>query len=146
MDDLRGYREILQEIELWELRLQDLYRERRYIIRKMLKPPSSSLTANYTGMPSSGMVIVNIPKQWQRIQEIDAMIEECRDILSLKKDAKKRMEKIMEKMDRLEYRVAYLRDVRKLQLKEIAAELQLTEGWIRKVSMRVPRIRTKIPS
>lgn len=146
MDDLKGYREILQEIELWELRLDDLKQERRYIIRKMSKPPTTSLTANYTGIPGTSMVILHLPREWKRVQEIDEKIEECQDILSLKREAKKRMERVMSQMDRLEYRVAYLRDVLRMTYKEIAKEVGLTEGWIRQVGMRVPRIRTKIPS
>lgn len=144
MDELKGYRELIQEIELWSLRLEDLKAERRYLIKKMNRPPSTRLSANYTGIPGAGMMVINLPEYWHRVQEIERQIEECKDILSLKKKAKKRMEQVMEKMDTLEYRVAYLRDVKKKPLKEIAAELHLTEGWIRQVSMRVPRIRTKI--
>jgi len=148
MNDMNAYQDILKEIELWEIRLGDLQHERRYLIKKMNVPPQVNLCANYSGMPGSGMMVINLPEYWDRVREIDQKIEECYDVLSLKREAQRNMEKVMSQMHRLEYRVAYMRDVEKLKLKEIAEKLSFSEGWIRQVSMRVPRIRTKekIPS
>lgn len=146
MDNLKGYRDLIQEIELWELRLADLKRERKYLIKRMNVPPSANLCASYTGLPGGGMMVINLPKYWARVQEIDERIEECMYVLRLKRKSKRDMERLVEKIDQLEYRVAFMRDVECKKLHVIAKELNLSESRIRKVSMTVPRVGVKIPS
>jgi len=146
MDNLKGYRDLLQDIEMWTIRMDDLKEERRRLTKKMIQPPATRLCANYTGMPGAGYMVINLPDYWARIQRIDQQIEECKEILSLKYEHKQRMEAVMSQMDKIENRVAYMRDVQGKKLHEIAKEVHLSEGYVRQISMRVPRMRVKIPS
>lgn len=142
MDKLESYRDLLKEIELWEIRLDDLNKERNYLVKKMSRPPINKLTANYDGMPKAGMAVVDFVGMWDRVREIDEKIGIAQDILSLKREAKRKMEKVMSEMDTLEYKIAYGRDVERKPLYEIAQELGYSYGWIRQCSMRIKRLRT----
>ena len=58
-----------------------------------------------------------------------------------KEKLKKEMESRMSEAETLEYRVAYLRDIQKLQLYEIAERTGYAYSYVRKVSMKVPKLR-----
>ncbi|WP_199614672.1 sigma-70 family RNA polymerase sigma factor [Paenibacillus alkalitolerans] len=141
MDKLESYRDLCKEIELWEIRLDDLKTERFKLLKPLLKAPQTKLCASYEGMPGAGMQVINFAKEWDRITQIDESIEEVQDILSLKREAKKRMEQVISKMSVLEYRVAIMRDVERKKLNDIAEELGYSYEWIRKISMRTKRLR-----
>jgi len=147
MDRLKSYRDLLKEIELWEIRLWDLKNERRVLLKRMLKPPEMKLCASYDFMPRGGAEILNFPDAWNRVQELDRKIEECETVLAQKKEAKARMEKVISEFDSLEYQVAYKRDIEGKPLYIVAEELGMSYPWIRKISMRVKRLKAeKIPS
>jgi DNA-directed RNA polymerase specialized sigma24 family protein len=92
-------------------------------------------------MPGAGMVAINFARTWREAVDLNDKIDEARDILTLKREAKKRMEAVIGQFDKLEYRVAYLRDIERKPLKEIADNLNFSYDWIRKVSQRVKRLR-----
>ena len=146
MSRLESYHDLCKEIELWEIRLWDLESERRILLKRMMSPPQTKLCANYSGLPGAGARIIDLPRAWGQMQSLDERIAECKDVLSLKKEAKRRMEKVMSEFDSLEYKVAYMRDVEKKPLYVIAEELGYTYGWIRQVSHRTRRRKEKIPS
>lgn len=146
MDRLQSYRDLCKEIELWEIRLDDLEQERRIIVRQMMTPPQTKLCANYDSLPGGGMMVIDFPKAWGHMQSIEQRIAECKDVLSLKREAKKRMEKVMSQLDTIEYKVAYMRDIEHKPLKTIAEDIGYSYEWTRKISMRVKRLREKVPS
>lgn len=146
MDRLESYRDLCKEIELWEIRLEELQDERTYLLRKMSSAPITKLCASYSGMPGAGMMTIDFPRAWREAQDVDGRIDECKDILSLKREAKRRMERVMENWETLEYKVAYMRDVEQKKLEQIAIDLGYSYDWIRRLSMRVKRLRVKIPS
>lgn len=146
MDRLQSYRDLCKEIELWEIRLWDLEQEKRLLLKQMITPPQAKLCANYDGIPGAGMMVLDFPKAWSESVDIERRINECKDVLSLKREAKKRMESVMGQMDKLEYKVAYMRDIEQMKLEDIAKKLDYSYDWIRKISTRVKRVREKVPS
>jgi len=145
MDRLKSYRDLCKEIELWEIRLWDLEGERRLLMKQMMNPPQVKLCANYSGMPGAGARIIDLPKAWTQMQDIEQRIGECKDVLSLKRETKRRMEKVLSEFESLEYRVAYMRDVEQKPLYKIAEEMGYSYDWIRRISSRLRRLE-KIPS
>lgn len=141
MDKLESYRDLCKEIELWEIRLWDLQTERDVIIRQMTRPPQTKLCANYDGMPKAGMASLDFAEAFSKVQRLDNRIAEAKDVLSLKRGTKKRMERVIGEFDSIEYKVAYLRDIERKPLKKIADELAYSYDWIRKISGRVKRLR-----
>jgi hypothetical protein len=141
MQAIASYHDLCKEIEVLELRAEGLEEEAKLIKRKINPLPIVKMVANYSGMPGAGMAFIQTDRLWRRMSEISEELVEIYDILELKCEYKKRMEERMQEFEGLEYKVAYLRDVKRLPLYEVAKELHLTYDWIRKVSARVPRMR-----
>jgi hypothetical protein len=141
MDKLQSYRDICEEIELWEVRLWDLEGQMRIIMKQFITPPRMKMVASYSGMPHSGMLEINLPRSWNEMRKIESKILECKDVLSLKIEAKMRMEKRMSGFEGLEFKVAYMRDVEKKPLYKIAEELGYTYQWIRSISAKTKRVK-----
>lgn len=133
--DSTAYYEVCKEIELLEERLDGLDDEMRLLNRQMSGRPATKLVASYSGMPGAQFV-ARFELQFQRCLEISEKIDEVKDILNLKNDLKKRMEAKMRGYDGLEYKVAYMRDVQRLKLYEIADNLGYSYNWIMKISSR----------
>jgi len=142
MEALTSYHDLCKEIEVLELRAEGLEEEAKLIQRKLNPAPVVKLVASYSGMPGAGMSYTPLDKLWKRMAELQTELQDIYDILELKCEYKMRMEKRMHELEGLEYRVAYLRDVERMPLAQIAKELKYSYEWIRKISARVKRMRT----
>lgn len=79
-----------------------------------------------------------------RLNKIDDNIKPLEDMANIKKNAKNQIEKVMSEFEGLEYKVAYLRDIKGLPLDAIADELGYSYDWIRKISSRIKRSRERV--
>lgn len=137
------YTDLCKEIEILEIRRDELKHELKLIQRRIYNSgPRTKLVASYSGMPGGGGANLSIPQMWTMINDINEAIEDVEDIMSLKREAKKRMEKTMSEFDTLEYKVAYMRDVERKNLAAIATELNYSYDWIAKISSRLKRMKT----
>jgi len=139
----RSYKDLCTEIEILEIRQDSLLAELRIIRRRIhnANAPRTKLVANYSGMPGGGSDGTHYTQAIAELQRIEAAIEDVSDILSLKHEAKRRMEERMSQFDKLEYRVAYLRDVERKSIAAISIELGYSYDWIAKISSRLKRVR-----
>lgn len=135
----QSYRDILYEIELWEIRVWELESQLKILMKEMFPAPRTKMVADYSGMPGGGSMEINFVSKWGEMQHIEFGLIEARDILSLKHEAKRRMESKMKQFNGLEYQVAYQRDVERRPLQKIADDLGYSYEWIRKVSMKTKR-------
>ncbi|MBH8606008.1 hypothetical protein [Thermoactinomyces sp. CICC 10521] len=78
-----------------------------------------------------------------RMKEICDQVEAYSVILEEKEKARKEMEKRMADIESIEGKVAYMRDVKGMTLAEIAADLNFSYSWIKKLSMRTSTKGTK---
>lgn len=136
-----AYADLCKEIEILEIRRDELMSELNFIERKMTAGPRTKLVASYSGMPNGSGADTPLPQMWQMVNDIRSVIDDVNDILGLKREAKRRMEKRMSELNTLEYKVAYMRDVERKPLALIASELNYTHSWIMKVSAKVKRLR-----
>lgn len=132
------YNDLCNEIEVLAARAYGIKKEMEYIKRHMDTPPRTKLVASYNGMPggSGSMSFEHLCTQYCTLQ---ASLNEINDILSLKREARQRMEAKMDDFEGLEYQVVVMRDVQRKPLTEIADELGYTYDYIRKISSRVQR-------
>lgn len=138
----RTYHDLCNEIEILDIRVKELEGELRIIHRRLFSTgPRTKLVASYSGMPSGNSDDTPLNQIWPMFQTIQAAIEDVADILSLKREAKRRMEERMSKFDTLEYRVAYMRDVERKTIAAIATELQYSYDWIARISSRLKRVK-----
>lgn len=138
----KAYRDLITEIEICEIRQSELQGELRVLNRRIYGgKPRSKLVASYLGMPGGGGNQRPTEETWEVYQAVTEALEDIADILSLKKEAKQRMEAKMSQFDTLEYRVAYLRDIERLPIAAIAMRLGYSYDWIAKISSKIKRVR-----
>lgn len=136
------YYDICRQIELLTLKAIDLEKDIERLRRMLLQSRAKvKLVASYSVMPAANYVSRPFDELWADKRQLEQQLEGIISIIEQKKEVKRKMEEVMEKCDALEYRVAYLRDVKRKPLYEIADELGYTYNWIREVSARVKRMR-----
>ena len=136
-----AYNDLCKEIEVLEIRRDELQGELRIIQRRIMAGPRTKLVASYSGMPGGSGADTPLPQMWATVNSINEALEVVIDIIDLKKEAKRRMEERMSKFDTLEYKVAYLRDVERKSLAAIATEIGYSYDWVAKVSAKVKRLK-----
>lgn len=142
MEHTYSYHNLCTEIDILEIRAEELEREVKRIQKKMSPSPTIRLVANYDGMPHAGLAPIQFPKLYDQLQTIYEELHDIYDTLELKCEYKVRMESKMGELEGIEYQVAYERDVNRKPLSQIAKEMQYSYDWIRKISARVKRVRT----
>jgi hypothetical protein len=138
----RTYKDLCNEIDILEIRRDELSAELRILNRRITNAgPRTKLVASYSGMPGGGSDDRPIEETWEVYAAVTEALEDVTDILSLKLEAKKRMESKMAEFQQLDYQVAYLRDVERLPIAAIAMKLDYSYDWIAKISSKVKRLR-----
>ncbi|MDO3680418.1 hypothetical protein [Paenibacillus ehimensis] len=122
------YYDLCKEIEILELRLQDLEADIKYSNRQV-----------FNGSLPSTPSPVHIPfdKALISYDETNAKIEETFEWLRQKLETRKQIQGILRQLSGVEAKVAYMRDVEEKDLKSIAEELGYSVIWIKKLSQRI---------
>jgi len=130
MNFVNLYHDITKEIEIYELRLDDLEAELKEA-RKLC----------FTGQLPSTPLPVHVPldKALDQYDVVTAKILEVSERLAQKRLVRQRIEDNISDFQGIEYQVAYLRDIRGLPLSRIADELGYSYNWIMKVSSRIKK-------
>lgn len=138
----RTYKDLCNEIEILTIRRDELENELNIIKRRIYASgPRTKLVASYSGMPVGGTIERPLEDTWNLYNAVAEALEDVKDILSLKIEAKKKMEQRMSKFDTLEYKVAYMRDIERKSIANIATQLGYSYDWIAKISSRLKRMR-----
>lgn len=137
------YNDLCNEIEILGIRAYEIKKEMEYIKRHMDTPPRTKLVASYSGMPSGSgsFSFERLCGQYFALQET---LDDVNDILSLKREAQRRMEDKMNNFEDLSHKVMVMRDIQRMPLHNIADELGYSESYIRKISMKTTRRKFKI--
>lgn len=140
IDFIPSYNDLCAEIEMLDLRIEDMEKERDYLRKSMYdNAPSASIGAmDYSkDRVQNGYVPMPLDKIIDRLNRIDRSLEELHRLKSGKAETRNMIEKMLGDLEGLEYKVAYMRDVRKMKLYEIAEELGYSHDHIRRISRRV---------
>ena len=127
MGAIQSYHDLCKEIDILETRIKDLENEFYMWQRKM------------GGVGKKPIAPLDIALN--RMKEICDLVETYAVILDEKEKTRKKIEERMADIDKLENRVAYMRDVECKTLAEIAAELNYSYDWIKRLSARTSRKR-----
>jgi hypothetical protein len=132
IDWRQSYFDLCKEIEILDIRAMDLERELRAILKQV-----------WTGMAPSDPLPVHVPldKSLHRYDEVRQAFCDLQEVLRSKRQAKEQIEKRMSEFEGLEYKVAFMRDIQRKPLNEIAEELGYSLSWIMKMSMKVKRLK-----
>jgi hypothetical protein len=141
----QSYFDLCDEILVLEIRIQDLEREKKFLRKGMYSnAPKGAATVDYSAeRVTGGQVPLTLDKILERLNKIDDQIILNKEVLNAKHDARKKIEDIISKFDGLDYQVAYMRDVKRMRLQEIADELGYSYDWIRKVSSRIKKAHSR---
>lgn len=122
------YYDLCREVEILELRLQDLEGDIKYSNQQVFK-----------GVLPSSPLPVHIPfdKALMSYDETNSKIDKTFERLGQKIEARKRIQNILRQLSGVEATVAYMRDVEDKDLKTIADELGYSHVWIKKLSQRI---------
>ncbi|GED13996.1 hypothetical protein [Aneurinibacillus migulanus] len=140
-----SYIDLCNEIEMLEIRIKDIEREREFLRLSMYdNKPGFRATASYgTEQVQNGYAPMSLDRILERLNKVDDSLNTLYEVLNAKKDAKRKMESVLGNFDGLEYKVAYMRDIKRMKLHEIADELGYSHDWIRKISSRVKKAQIK---
>jgi len=122
------YHDLCKEIDILQVRIDDLESEYWFW---------------YKACHGKGKTHVPLDICLTRMKEICDQVEHYSMILEEKEKARKEIEKHMSEFEKVEMKVAYLRDIKGMTLAEIAAELGYSYIWVKQLSARTSRKHTK---
>ena len=132
MNFVKIYYDLTREIEVYEMRLQDLESELR-AARKLI----------HTGMLPSDPQPVHVPLD-KALADYDAVVAKIREVsewLAEKKERRRQIEASIRGFEGIEYQVAYLRDIERMPLQAIAKRLGYSHDHIKRISSRIKKAR-----
>lgn len=136
------YNDLCNEIEILEIRATEIGAQISRINKQTqrLYAPMSKLVASYSGMPGSGFAMTPFEQLAGNVINLQCELDDINDVLSLKREARTRIEEKMGSFEDLKDRVMIMRDVQHMALREIASELGYSYDWIKRLSSRAGRL------
>lgn len=141
-----SYHDLSNEIEILSIRREEIEMELQYFKLQGHRQcfPVAKLIANYSGMPGAGRAVQPFEEIGNRIIMLQDQLDDINDVLSLKLEARERMEDKMGAFEGLDHKVMVMRDIQRKKLFEIADELGYSYDWIRKVSRKNKAIKYRV--
>ncbi|PGS83972.1 hypothetical protein COC69_01275 [Bacillus cereus] len=133
------YQNLGEEIEMMKIQLKDLEVDHKYLMKNMeMNAPKCNGVIDYSQERVKGgpipLTLDEIAGRYDRIQEKSAFLHQR---IEEKKGIMEELQQVLRKKKGLEQQIIYLRDVKGMNLKEVAAYLGYTHQYIRKVSSRM---------
>lgn len=137
------YNNLLIEIDMLETRIGDMEREREFLRKSMYaNSPQFKGVVDYSKEHvTGGLMPLPLDKIIERLNKIDDSLSVLDQILNEKKRSKERLEIALGSLNGVEYKVAYMRDIKRMRLQEIADELGYSHEHIRRISSRIKKIK-----
>ncbi len=135
---MRVYKDLLIEIEIYELVVADLRKKHRSLRKRLLSGPEE--IKGYDISKDRGQSVhKTVDKEYEEYVVIQQRLRGAEQRLSELKKLKKKIDLRVKKLEGLDYQVVLLRDIEGLRLTDIAEELGYSEDWIKRISSRNPR-------
>lgn len=136
------YNDLCNEIEILDIREYEINAQLKRIKRQMMNmyEPQSKLVASYSGMPGSGFAMMPFDQVCGNIAQLERELDDIRDVISLKREARQRIEAKMTNFEDITDRIMVMRDIQRKSLREIADDLGYSYDWIKKLSSRAGKL------
>ncbi|SCL87973.1 hypothetical protein [Sporanaerobacter sp. PP17-6a] len=118
MNPISTYQDLCREIEIYENRLEDLYRE-DYALRRLFYNK------------------IDLDVYVDRKHKINNEAAIIQAVIDDKKETKRAILEKLNKLSGLEYKIAYKKFIENKTLNEIAEELYISDSWAMKLSARI---------
>lgn len=136
---LDNYKDIVTEIELSKIRIQGLEEEQESIKKLMFSArPYEISGVSYSDMPGGSKDYTSFDRLWDRLRRIDNEILIEKDRIKIMGNTKDKMDKALEELQGLQYKIAYMR-MQGYTLLEIADKLKYNESYIRRVAANIKK-------
>lgn len=139
------YKDLVIEIDILEIRIDDLAREREYLIHAMYhNAPKFNGVVDYSkDNVQNGFVPMSLDRILERLEDINNAIDFQQEMLNKKKDTLRKIEHLLDKLEGLDYEVAYMRDMQGMSLQQIADKLGYSYNWVSKISSKIKKAKRR---
>lgn len=135
-----SYKQLIAEIDTLNDEI-DCCDETLRILKRQTKGPTGYKQIKYSDMPKGSNPSIPLDNLIERLIKAEEEKELKEQLLEIRTRLKQKIEKRLSSLEGNEYQVVYKRDKEGKSMGEIAAELYLTEGWVKQISMKFPRIK-----
>jgi len=139
MEIARCYKDLLLEIQIYNIRVEDIEIELDSLKRSIYTPPKELEGVDYSQVKTKISNVIPFEDIANRIIVLKDQLHRNREILDKKNQYRKKMKNNIKKLSGIDYHVTYLRDVEDLSLKDIAQKLNYDYSHIKRVSARNKR-------
>lgn len=137
MYSVESFKDLLNEIEIANIRIKGLIEQRKSLMKLVNKPPSGFKSIDYSGMPKGS----NNSMPMDRIIELIATIDDKLTIEYLfLNNLHNTYSDILNKINKfqgIKYKIAYKRVIENKTYKEIADELNMNESYVRRIGAKI---------
>lgn len=141
MEFIKSYKDLCDEIEIWKERVK-AYEAEIEALKKLAKiyGPSDIKGIDYSQPRVESTNQIGFEEFLERLYKLENHIYIHEEAIKNMEKHKKTMEERIERLEGIDHKVVYLRDIQGKTLKEIADELGYSEIYIKKISARNKRV------
>ena len=130
---IQNYKDLLTQIEIHENIIENAEKNKEYYI-KQLHEPKDIKAICYDGMPHGNYSEISLDRIVEYINKYDSMVEIETNILQQLEKAKDEIDKKINSLTGLYFKVAYMKEIEGKTLQEIADKLGYSIDRIKQVS------------
>ena len=137
MDPVKSYKDLCEEIEIWKERLKT-YEIQLKTISKLAKldGPSDISAIDYTKPYVDKTNQIGFEEALEMLHKIESHIYLHKEAIKNMEKLRKNIEERIKKLEGIDYKVVYMRDIEGKSLVEIADKLGYSYDYIKEVSAR----------
>lgn len=137
METIKSYKELCEEIEIWKERVK-AYKAEIKALKKLAKVygPSDVKGIDYSQPKVQNTNQIGFEEFLERLYKLEHHIYIHEEAIKNMEKCRKNMEERIKKLEGIDQKVVYMRDIEGKTLKEIAEELGYSYQYIKEVSAR----------
>lgn len=137
MDTIKSYKDLCEEIEIWKWRVE-AYKAEIKALKKLAKVygPGDVKGIDYRQPKVQSTNQIGFEEFVKRLQKLENHIYIHEEAIKNMEKCRKNMEERIKKLEGIDQKVVYMRDIEGKALKEIAEELGYSYQYIKEISAR----------
>lgn len=137
MDAIKSYEELCEEIEIWKWRVE-AYKTEIKALKKLAKVygPGGVKGIDYSQPKVQSTHQIGFEEFLERLHKLENHIYIHEEAIKNMEKCRKNIEERIKKLEGIDYKVVYMRDIEGKKLMDIAEELGYSYQYIKEVSAR----------
>lgn len=137
MDVVKSYKDLCEEIEIWKWRVE-AYKAEIKVLKKLAKVygPSDVKGIDYSQPKVQNTNQIGFEEFLERLYKLEHHIYIHEEAIKNMEKCRKNMEERIKKLEGIDQKVVYMRDIEGKKLMDIAEELGYSYQYIKEVSAR----------